>query len=218
MSTISIKAVFDPTCPWCYVGALRLTRAIDTYRKTISNNDVITIAWHSYQIDPHAITQPLLEKMASRFGREQLPQMKLQLQEMGKRDGINFSFESTNGNTFDAHRLVQLAKRKKTSGKDQLSTKVILEILRMYFEEGGDITSIKDLGLAAERAGIERGEAVSWLLNGEGTEDARREIEEARKLGVRGVPWYQFNGRAVLNGAAEESAILKQLVLASESS
>jgi predicted DsbA family dithiol-disulfide isomerase len=178
-------------------------------KKTVSNNDVITIAWHSYQIDPHAITQPLLEKMASRFGREQLAQMQSRLQEMGKRDGI----------TFDAHRLVQLAKTKNTGGKDQLSTKVILEIMRMYFEEGGDIRGIKDLGLAAERAGIERGEAMSWLLNGVGTEDVRCEVEEARKLGIRGVPWYQFNGRrAVLNGAAEESAILRQPVLARESS
>ncbi|KUL82652.1 hypothetical protein ZTR_09107 [Talaromyces verruculosus] len=216
MITLSIKAVFDPVCPWCYVGALRLTRAIDVYRKTVGANDFIKIVWHSYQIDPDAVTQPLVEKMASRFGREHLSRMQEQLLDMGKRDGIKFSFESTVGNTQNAHRLIQLAKVKKGSEMEQLSTRLVLEMMRMYFEQGGDITSIRDLGLAAERAGIDRGEAIAWLIDGGGTDEVCREVEEARRMGIRGVPWYEFNGGAVVNGAVEESVFLKHLILARE--
>ncbi|KAH7371603.1 DSBA-like thioredoxin domain-containing protein [Cadophora sp. MPI-SDFR-AT-0126] len=216
MVTLSLKVIFDPVCPWCYIGALRLTRAIDLYRETVCSSDTINIAWHAYQIDPDAITQPLVEKMASRFGPEQVPQMQAHLRELGRRDGIKFSFDSTVGNTRDAHRLNQLAKNKNGSEKDQLETRLVLEMMRMYFEQGGDITSARDLGLAAERVGIDRGEAIAWLVGGGGADEVGREVEEARMMGIRGVPWYEFNGRVVLNGAVEESVFLKKLVLAKE--
>ncbi|KAF5577134.1 dsba oxidoreductase [Fusarium pseudocircinatum] len=217
MATISIRAVFDPACPWCYVGSVRLMRAIDAYRRAISSSDMINIVWHSYQIDPQAVTQPLMEKMASKFGREQLPRMQEQLLAMGKRDGIKFSFKSTVGNTRDAHRLIQLAKSKQGTVTEHLSTRLVMEMMKLYFEEGGDITSFKDLGLAAERAGIDRDEAIAWLVNGGGADEVRREAEEAQRMGVRGVPWYEFNGSHVLNGAAEESVFLQRLIQASNS-
>ncbi|KAF5637113.1 dsba oxidoreductase [Fusarium sp. NRRL 52700] len=216
MVTISIRVAFDPVCPWCYVGSVRLMRAIDAYRRAISSSDKINIVWHSYQIDPKAVTQPLMEKMASKFGREQLPRMQQQLLEMGRRDNIKFSFKSTVGNTRDAHRLIQLAKSKKGSGTEQLSTRLVMEMMKLYFEEGGDITSFKDLGLAAERAGIDRSEAIAWLANGGGADEVRRDAEEAPRMGVRGVPWYEFNGSRILNGAAEESVFLQRLIQASE--
>ncbi|KAH8744499.1 DSBA-like thioredoxin domain-containing protein [Diaporthe sp. PMI_573] len=154
--------------------------------------------------------------MASRFGREQLSRMHEQLLDIGRRDGIKFSFESTVGNTRDAHRLSQLAKTKKGSEMEQLSTRLVLEMMRMYFEQGGDITSIRDLGLAAERAGIDRGEAIAWLVDGGGTDEVCREVEEARRMGIRGVPWYEFNGRTIVNSTVKESTFLKQLILARE--
>ncbi|KAL9562894.1 hypothetical protein ACKAV7_013080 [Fusarium commune] len=216
MVTISIRAVFDPTCPWCYVGTLRLIRAIDVYRKTVNASNTIDIVWHSYQINPQAITQPLVEKMASRFGREQLPQMQEQLLDIGKRDSIKFSFKSTVRNTRDAQRLIQLAKTKKGTEIEQPLIRLVLEMMRLYFEQGGDITSFKDLGLAAERAGIDRGEAIAWLIDGRGEHEVKRELEEAQRLRIRGVPWYEFNGRRVVNGAAEESVYLQHLIRASE--
>ncbi|KIL85035.1 hypothetical protein FAVG1_11908 [Fusarium avenaceum] len=214
MVTLSIRAILDPVCPWCYIGALRLTRAIDVYRKTVSASDIINIVWHSYQIDPEAITQPVVEKMASRFGRERLPRMQEQLLDMGMRDGIKFSLESTVGNTRDAHRLIQLAKTKKGTEMEQVSTKLVLEMMRLYFEQSGDITSLKDLGLAAERAGIHSGEAIAWLVNGGGEDEVCREVEEARRMGIRGVPWYEFTGRLVVDGAVEESVFLEHIILA----
>ncbi|KAH6959499.1 thioredoxin-like protein [Fusarium avenaceum] len=214
MVTLSIRAILDPVCPWCYIGALRLTRAIDVYRKTVSTSDIIDIVWHSYQIDPKAITQPLAEKMASRFGREQLPRMQEQLLDMGRRDSIKFSSESKVGNMRDAHRLIQLAKTKKGTEMEQLSTKLVLEMMRLYFEQGGDITSLKDLGLAAERTGIDPGEAIAWLIDGGGEDEVCREVKEARRMGIMGVSWCEFNGRLVVDGAVEQSAFLEHLILA----
>lgn len=208
---LSIQAVVDPVCPFCYIGALRLTRAIEVYRKAVCSDDIIHIDWHSYQIDPDAITQPVVEKMASRLGGEHLPQVQQQLVDMGLKEGIKLTFESTIGNTRDAHRLIQLAKKKDAP---TLPTKLVLEIMRMYFEQGGDITSARDLGLAAERAGIDKGEAMAWLADGGGADEVEREVEAAQRMGIREVPWYKINGWAVLPGVAEERVFLSQLVQA----
>ncbi|KAF4997127.1 hypothetical protein FDECE_12171 [Fusarium decemcellulare] len=216
MTTLTVKAIFDPVCPWCYIGAVRLLRAVDYYKETVSSSDIIKISWHSYQIDPHAATQPLLDKMASKFGSAQVPRMHEQLRDLGRRDGIDFSFDSTVGNTRDAHRLVQLAKQKGQGDKGQTETKLVMEMMKMYFEQGGDITSVKDLGLAAQRAGIKRDEAIAWLVGGGGVEAVDRDIEGAQRLGIRGVPWYEFNGKSVVKGAIDESAFLKELVSARE--
>ncbi|KAJ3531400.1 hypothetical protein NM208_g8895 [Fusarium decemcellulare] len=214
MTTLTVKAIFDPVCPWCYIGAVRLLRAVDYYKETVSSSDIINLSWHSYQIDPHAVTQPLLDKMASKFGSAQVPRMHEQLRDLGRTDGIDFSFDSTVGDTRDAHRLVQLAKQKGQGDKGQTETKLVMEMMKMYFEQGGDITSVKDLGFAAQRAGIKRDEAIAWLVGGGGGEEVDRDIEEAQKLGIRGVPWYEFNGQSVVKGAIDESAFLKELISA----
>lgn len=99
---------------------------------------------------------------------------------------------------------------------EQLLTRLILEMMRLYFEQGGDITSLRDLGLAAEWAGIDRGEAIAWLVDGGGEDEVCREVEEARRMRIRGVPWYEFNGRLVVDGAVEESVFLQHLILARE--
>lgn len=79
----------------------------------------------------------------------------------------------------DACRLIQLAKTKKGTEMEQLLTRLILEIMRLYFKQGRDITSLRDLGLAAERAGIDPGEAIAWLIDSGGEDEVCREVEEA---------------------------------------
>ncbi|RSL60524.1 hypothetical protein CEP51_013759 [Fusarium floridanum] len=213
MPTISITAISDPVCPWCYIGALRLTRAISLYRKTVSSSDIVTTSWHAYQLDPHAKTQPLLEKMASRVGEENVPGMKNRLADIAKREGLVFDFGGTIGNTRDAHRLEKLAKKK---DEVDLQTNVALEVMKMYFEEGCNITSIDDLVRAAGRVGIDEGEARAWLESDDGGEEVDAEVLEMQKLGVKGVPRYIINGKFTVDGAEDVGVFLEQMVLARE--
>ncbi|KAM5345630.1 hypothetical protein ACJ41O_011491 [Fusarium nematophilum] len=215
MLTISITVISDPVCPWCYIGALRLSRAISLYRKTVSSRDTVTTRWHAYQLDPGATTQPLVSKMASRFGDAKLPAIKTQLLEIARREGLEFNLASTIGSTRDAHRLEKLARKKDETGEEELETRLALEVMRMYFEQGGDITSIEDLGLAAERAGIDRDEARAWLEGDEGGEEVDREVAEAqRMMNVKGVPQYLINGKFVVDGGQPVEEFLEQLVMA----
>ncbi|KAF4972904.1 hypothetical protein FZEAL_9484 [Fusarium zealandicum] len=210
MPNISITAISDPVCPWCYIGALRLTRAIALYRKTVSSSDTVTTTWHAYQLDPHAETQPLVSKMAAKFGGDKVSEVQARLRDMARREGLEFNFGSTIGNTRDAHRLEKLARHK------GLETGLALEVMKMYFEDGGDITSADDLVLAAKRAGIDGGEARAWLDGGDGGNEVDREVLEMQEKGIRGVPRYVINGKFTVDGAEDVGVILEQLVLARE--
>ncbi|KAF4465986.1 dithiol-disulfide isomerase involved in polyketide biosynthesis [Fusarium albosuccineum] len=216
MPTISITAISDPVCPWCYIGALRLSRAIALYRKTVSSSDTVTTTWHAYQLDPEAKTQPIVAKIASKFGEAKVPEVKTRLGGIARREGLQFNFDSTIGNTRDAHRLEKLAKKKDESGREDLQTRLVLEVMKMYFEEGGDITSVEELATAAERVGIDKDEARAWLKGDNGGGEVDGEVLEMQKKGVRGVPRYVINGKFNVNGAEEAGDILEQLVLARE--
>ncbi|RGP68166.1 hypothetical protein FLONG3_8241 [Fusarium longipes] len=200
----------DPVCPWCFIGALRLSRAIDLYLKTVCSSDMILTKWHAYQLDAHAPTQPLISRIASKWGVDQVPAIKTRLSDIGKREGLEFNFDSTIGNTRDAHRLEKLGK------KAGLEMEVAIEIMRMYFLRGGDITSKVDLVSAAESAGISKDEAKEWLENDEGGEEVDAEIAEMQRLGVRGVPRYIINDKFAIDGAEDVGDILEKLVMARE--
>ncbi|KPM33954.1 hypothetical protein AK830_g12617, partial [Neonectria ditissima] len=123
---------------------------------------------------------------------------------------VVFDFAARIGSTVEAHRLVVLARR---YGCEHA---LVQETMRMYFEGGGDITSTEHLVQAAERVGIDAAEARAWLEGDEGLEQVQLEVDEAVKMGVRGVPRFIINDKFVVDGADDVSVFLEQLVLARE--
>lgn len=214
MAKISIVAISDNVCPHCYIGLRRLQRAIAIYRKTTpgARADTITTTWHAYQLDPLATSQPLTDRMASRWGADRVPEIKERLFQLGVKDGMVFNFDSRIGNTRDSHRVVVLARDK----GDEVQSRVVEEIMRMYFEDGGDIAGWDDLVEAAVRGGLEEGEVREWLESGRGGDEVDREVDEAREMGVVGVPKFIINGKFVVDGAHEVPAFLEQLALAKQ--
>ena len=210
MPTISIVVISDPVCPWCFIGALHLSQAISLYLKTVCSRDVIITKWHAYQLDANTPTQPLVSKMASKWGIDEVPAVKTRLNSIAKREGLELNFNSTIGNTRDAHRLEKLGR------KVGLEMGVAMEIMRMYFLEGGDITSKNDLVNAAERAGVDRDEAREWLEGDDGGKEVDAEVAKMQGLGVKGVPRYVINEKFAVNGAEDVGDILEKLAMARE--
>jgi predicted DsbA family dithiol-disulfide isomerase len=154
--------------------------------------------------------------MTQRFGAEKYDGIRAHLSQMGGPEGINFSFNSKTGNTHDSHRLVQLAKTKNPRDADgnvqdtETENRVVKEIMRSYFELDGDITSRDMLVDAAARAGLDRDEAKQWLESENGDVEVDREVFEAYKMGIRGVPHFVINGKYHVNGAREVPEFLEQ--------
>lgn len=127
------------------------------------------------------------------------------LARLGTEVGIAFAFGGKTGRTRDSHRIVQLGKTKGLEVQDR----VVDEFFKAYFENEQDITSHEVLLSAAVKAGLEEGEVKEWLQSDRGGEEVDREVEEARRNWVSGVPNFTINGRYEIQGAEEPGAFLK---------
>lgn len=159
---------------------------------------------------------PVLERMAQKFGPGRNEAITKRLALMGQGEGICFSFQGKMGNTRDAHRLAQLARVKDGQGKSEVQEALMAALMKGYFEEGGDITSHEMLLDAAVKAGIEKGEAETWLDEGKGGNEVDREVEWAYAKGIRGVPHFIINEKYEVGGAQDVEAFLAELVRAKE--
>ncbi|KAL1873879.1 hypothetical protein Daus18300_003751 [Diaporthe australafricana] len=210
MTAFNVDIVSD-----CYLGRKRLDRAIDVYKKTVpgGTEDSFNITWKPFYLDPTLPLGkgvPIQERMAQKFGADKLDIMTERMRLMGQSEGICFSFQGKVGNTRDAHRLSQLAK---TKGLD-MQSKVMAELMRGYFEEGGDITSHDMLLDAAQKAGLDRAEAEEWLEQGKGGEEVDKEVEWAYAKGIHGVPHFIINDRYEIGGAQDVEAFLGEFIRA----
>ena len=207
MTAFSISIVSDTVCPWCYVGKKRLEAGIAAYKAAHpSSTDTFSTTWHPFYLNPDA-PKTSIDKTAfyrAKFGDQRAAAAFQMLSQIGQKEGIAFKFGGRTGNTRDSHRLVQLGKTKSAAQQ----TRVIEELFASYFEKEEDITSWEVLLGAAERAGLERGEASEWLESGKGGEEVDREVEEAYKKGISGVPNFEINGRFEVGGAQEPQAFV----------
>jgi predicted DsbA family dithiol-disulfide isomerase len=136
------------------------------------------------------------------------------LKTLGEAEGIKFSLQGKIGNTRDAHRLVQLAKIK----SNETENRVISALFKSHFEEDADITSQEALAAAGEQAGLDRAEVEDWLSQGKGGEQVDREVEEAYRDGIHGVPNFTINGRYQVQGAQDVQTFLEVFARVKKSS
>jgi len=214
MTNFKIDVISDPICPWCYVGKNRLEKAISIYKRTVPNGDqdTFTVTWHPFYLDPTLPKKgtPAEGHMAKKFGAERAKMMNARLQQMGAAEGLPFKARGNIGHTRDAHRLLQLARRKGS----EVQNKVIAQLFQSHFEEGLDITSHEMLVDAAAKGGLDKDEAKKWLDEGKGGDDVDREVQEAYAKGVHGVPNFTINDKYVLEGAQDPETFLQTFVRA----
>ncbi|KMU79878.1 FRNE protein [Coccidioides immitis RMSCC 3703] len=208
MTNFSIKIVSDTVCPWCYVGKKRLEKAIKLYRAAHpESNDTFSISWFPFYLNPNS-PKSGIDKQAyyhQRFGPERSRMMQSRLEQVGQAEGINFKFGGRTGNTRDSHRLIQLAK---TRGEDT-QTRVVEELFAAYFENEGDITSHDTLTKAAVKAGLGEAEVKAWLESDQGGPEVDKEVQDAQRSFVSGVPNFTIQGKYEIGGAEDPQAFLE---------
>lgn len=148
---------------------------------------------------------PLRDRFIERFGADQVDQMQARVKHLGEPEGIHFKYGGRIGNTRDSHRLIQLGKTKSSA----IQTRIVEELFRAYFEEERDITSHDVLINAGVAAGLERKEVKEWLDADGGGAEVDREVEQAVKAGIRGVPHFTIQNRHHVDGAQDPSAFLE---------
>jgi predicted DsbA family dithiol-disulfide isomerase len=147
--------------------------------------------------------------MAAKFpDPSRLVEAHARLTQFGAEVGIAFDFERIGRapNTLDAHRLIRFA------AQAGVADAMVERLFADYFERGRDIGDRAVLVHAGRDLGIADVEAR--LAGEEGAGEVRREIEEAQRMGVEGVPFFIFAGKYAVSGAQSEAVFAQALTQA----
>lgn len=197
----------DIMCPFCYIGKRRFEKALADFPQ----RDKIEVEWKSFQLNPGLNApagQNIHEYLSETKGwsLDYARQVNSQVANMAMEEGLTYDFDkAVVANSFDAHRLIQLAK---SQGKGDAMEELLF---KAYFTEGKNIAdpaTLLDLGLTA---GLEK-EAIKTMLDGNGYADAvENDIYESQQIGVRGVPYFVFNDKYAVYGAQASETFLGAL-------
>jgi predicted DsbA family dithiol-disulfide isomerase len=174
------------------------------------------ITWRPFQLNP---TMPLdgmdrTTYLKAKFGSlEAFGRMEEQLLAAGKDEQIPFAFEKIQRtpNTFAAHRLAWYAAQQ---GKQD---EVVEALFRAYFLEGKHIGDVKTLTHVAAEARLDRTETEAFLASETGVVEVKAEEAVGRQLGIRGVPYFVFNGSIAISGAQTPDIFVSAIRQADES-
>jgi predicted DsbA family dithiol-disulfide isomerase len=189
---LTIDVISDVICPWCFIGKRRLEEALA--------GRPATVRWHPFQLNPDMSREGIDRKeyRIRKFGSwERSLELDAQVAAAGRGEGITFDFDrmARTPNTLDAHRIIWLA------GERGAQDAVVEALFLAYFTDGRDLSDRATLAEVAAGAGLDRDEAVELLEGDKGLDVVRAGEEQARRIGVSGVPFFVVNGKVALSGA-----------------
>jgi predicted DsbA family dithiol-disulfide isomerase len=100
-------------------------------------------------------------------------------------------------NTFDAHRLAKWANTKGL--EDQLTSR----LMKAYFTDGLNLADYETLANLATEVGLSKEEALQILNENSYKDQVTTEQQEARQIGVQGVPFFVLNRKYGISGAQQ---------------
>lgn len=194
---MKIEIWSDIACPFCYIGKRKLEKAI----QKLQDSSGIQIEWKSFQLNPNLITNEDLNSLVylsktKGWSIEKTLQITAQVVVLGKEQGLDFDFEHTVvANTKQAHRLLHFAKE--NAKQNELKER----LFQAYFEEGKNIDRQDILIQCAEAVGLPGKEAKQVLDSANFDQEIDQDVNEARQIGVQGVPFFVFDRKYGISGA-----------------
>jgi len=187
----------DIVCPWCYIGKRRFERGL----AALEDRDDVEIVHRAYQLNPampKGEVRDHHDALMTKYGMSdsQATAMQHQMERTAAAEGLEFRLVGgVTGNTFDAHRLVQL-------GRERGRQDAVLErLFRAHFTEQRSIFDTSSLVALAGDAGLDAGEARAALAGDAHADAVNAELREARGLGISGVPYFVLDRRYAISGA-----------------
>lgn len=192
-----IEVWSDVLCPFCYIGKRHLDAALAECDAAAR----VRVVWKSFQLDPGADRLPRrsnAERLARKYGRSVEWARRLQTGIAGRAAAVGLHVDLDRvvpTNSFDALRLLHLAAA--ADRQDAASER----LFAAHFTEGLDVGDRSVLQTLGGEIGLDAGQ-VAAVLDGEAYgADVRREAEEARRLGVTGVPFFRLAETTTVAGA-----------------
>jgi len=201
---MKIEIWSDVMCPFCYIGK----RKFETALAKFDNKNNIEIIWKSFQLAPDMLTQPdknIHQFLAEHKGMslDKAKEMNDYVTNLARLVGLTYDFDKAiPANSFKAHQFLHLAKQ---FGLQEQAEEAMFQA---YFTEGKNIDDIDTLVKMGGALGLNQEGTRKALENNEYANDVSEDIDEARQLGVNGVPFFVFDRKVAISGAQESSVFL----------
>ena len=197
----------DVRCPFCYIGKHKFEKAL----RQFPSKEKIEVVWHSFELDPYLKTDlsiNSLEHLAQKKGVsvQEARQMTEYVANAAKEIDLYFdSARTVVANSFNAHRLIQLAKTK------GLGNEAEEQLFKAFFTDNRNIDDQETLMKIGISIGLS-GNEVEEMLSSKAFEEAVRQDEmEAQSMGISGVPFFVFNNKYAVSGAQPPAIFLQAL-------
>lgn len=206
-TTLTVDLWTDLGCPWCYIGTRRLEQAID------DSGVEARIELHSFELHPESHGS-LIETIPEIFVRmhggslENARTQEAQITTLANAEGLPFTTDRPAVNTFDVHRLLQLAK---TEG---VGTEYFTKVQTEYFAGRLNPYDHNALLAVAALAGVPKDRAHDVLV---GDTFAAAVLEDRRRglaLGVSGLPFAVYGGKVATSGAQSVEGFTRAITAA----
>ena len=201
----------DVVCPWCYLGKRRLEKALASFEGRAN----VTIGHRSFQLDPkrpkgETTSRRTMLMSKYRLTEDRVREMDHNMETMAAAEGLEYHLteKGQSGNTLDAHRLVHLA------ASHDREDQMLERLYKAYFTDQRSIFDVESLVSLAVDEGLDATEVREALESDHYVDAVRRDLEEARMLGVTGVPFFVIDGRYGISGAQATEVFTRALVMA----
>lgn len=204
---MKIEVWSDIVCPFCYIGKRRFETALNNF----AHKGDVSVIWKSYQLSPGLKTDPNKNPVAflaehKGISMEEAQRLNDYVTQMAAGDGLIYNLNiAIAANSLNAHRLLHLAK------EYEAQSALKENLFASYFTSGVNIDDASALLTIAEESGLDR-DNVEKVLSGDAfLADVEQDIYEAHQIGVRGVPFFLFDGKYAVSGAQDISVFTRTL-------
>lgn len=204
---MKIEIWSDYVCPFCYIGKRELERAL----KETGLEDKVEVSMKAYELDPSASSTenpPVKETLMKNKGlaEDEVENMFMGVTQRAKEVGLDYDFSKmTNANTKKAH---QVAKFAEAQG---IGAEVSEALLQAHFLENRSLNEETVLLDVAEQQGLDRKQVAEALTQQTYLGPVNLDIQEARELGIRGVPFFVIERQYAISGAQPQDLFQKTL-------
>jgi len=197
---MKIKVFADTICGWCYIGHLRLNKALEKFK------DIkFEIEHMPFQLNPDMPKEGIERSryLEIKFGsKENAQPMYDRMAEEANKEGLDFNLEiiKKTPNTVLSHLLINLAE--KENKQNQIKEK----IYQSYFIEGLDIGDKEILINIGKEFDINE-DKINEFFNLENIERVNSYRQIANEKNITGVPFFEI-GNDFISGAQSSSNLV----------
>ena len=197
----------DLVCPWCYVGKRRFERALERF----DHRADVEVVHRSFQLDPssppgHAVDRRAMLMQKYGWSDAHADEMDARMTRTAAAEGLAYRLAGgVTGNTLDAHRVVHLA------AAQGLQDQVVERLFKAHFVEQRSLFEPASLVELGTEAGLSDARIRQVLHGADYKDDVRRDVNEARTLGISGVPFFLVGERVGVSGAQQVDVLLEAL-------